>query len=1128
MEQTPFDDEINVNYRLIQEGPTVRTVACPPELTWRNVAAQLVPPEQEAELVKHAASCAYCGLLLKEALHVVDPDISSEESDLIAQLKTSNPQGRDALIGELARVNRMTPWRKWAALAASVAVVTTAMAVWGLRKPDPGVVAARAYTAWRTTELRMPGARYAPLAATQLSANSALDRPKLYLESQAVIAQQLEKRPEDPEWLQAKGRAQLLAGEYDSALGTLRRAQDNAAGDSRFARGVAVDLATANFERARALGRPEGIGEAYELLSKVLASDPKDPVALFNRAIVSESMSLFENARQDLEKFLSLEPTGGWADEARRRLEKLKSKGQMFWSDPDAAPSAFLTNPGARPSEDYLPVAITKWLPTAAGDRQGSRNALQTLAELMIKEHADYWLADVLRQAVPSGFENCANAYAAAYQANRDGGWSLAEQKAREGRDCFQGIGNQAAQTGAAVEWITALNRQHIRNGLSAERAQVAAALGHGRYPWLLAQALIEQDSSARPADSAGYRERIEMALRIANERGYETLRLRILPFLSTADLSVSNTAAVWTRQMHGLARFWRRPHPPMRGFNLLWNLGEAAYLENRPLTALAIHREASGLAARTPSRMQEGIAQARTAALAALAGEFAEATERSNAALNLMSRSATDPKNATYRLSNEMYVAMMERAQGRTSDALRRLARLTDQAGGAADLDTAETYYQFLAETQRSEKNLDGATESLEKAAALAEQKLHEAETERDRLDWQRASGPVFRMQVALRMERSRDNKQGLESWERYRAIAESMQLPPARGDLEGALGRLGEASFIVYAMLDNRVAIWALNRNGIDFQWAPTTAAKAEDAADRFARECSDPNSSAATIERSGRELYSWLVMPVRNRLPARGTIVIEADGLISAIPFAALRDESGAWLGDRLAVVNATGFWAWAEAESAPVGAGSSRILAVGAPSIGSEMTQRFPPLPRARDEAQQVARGFSAAKLLTGPSATLAAILRELPEANVFHFAGHGLEYVEGGALLLAPGGAGAGEYAVLESSTLNRDLLRSCRLAVLSACSSGVGERRGNAASGSLVRAFLRAKTPNVVASRWNVDSQATSRMVDCFYKQLLAGESVAESLRSAGESIRETAGWSHPYYWAAFSAFGRG
>jgi hypothetical protein len=99
LEQTPFDDEIHVNYRLIQEGATVRTVACPPESTWRNVAAGLVPPEQEAELVRHAAGCGYCGVLLKEAVYVVDPDISSEESVLIAQLKTSSPEGRDALIG---------------------------------------------------------------------------------------------------------------------------------------------------------------------------------------------------------------------------------------------------------------------------------------------------------------------------------------------------------------------------------------------------------------------------------------------------------------------------------------------------------------------------------------------------------------------------------------------------------------------------------------------------------------------------------------------------------------------------------------------------------------------------------------------------------------------------------------------------------------------------------------------------------------------------------------------------------------------------------------------------------------------------------------------------------------------
>jgi len=563
-----------------------------------------------------------------------------------------------------------------------------------------------------------------------------------------------------------------------------------------------------------------------------------------------------------------------------------------------------------------------------------------------------------------------------------------------------------------------------------------------------------------------------------------------------------------------------------MRGYNLLWNLGEAASMEGRTLTALAIHREATQLAARTPSRVQEGIAQSRTAALAAQAGEFTEAAERSNLALELMGTTAGNAKNAMYRLSHEMYLAMMDRAQGRTGEALRRLERLMNEAGEDADLDTTETYYRFLAEAQSSEKNLEGAVGSLEKAVALAEKKLQVNDTEKDRLDWQRSSSPVFRMQAALRMSTGRDIKGGLESWERYRALSESTRSPQTRGTVEGALNRLGATGFLVYAMLDGRVAIWALNREGIHFQWAPTTAGNAEQTADRFARECSDPKSSVASLEQSGRDLYTWLVKPVRDHLPGRGTLVIESDSFISSIPFAALRDENGAYLSDRLAVVNTTGFWAWTEAEAEPVRASSSTVLAIGAPSIGSEMARQFPPLPRARSEAEQVARAFSAARLLTGASATREAILEELPEANVFHFAGHGLAYVEGGALLLAPGGNG--ESALLESSSLNASLLRSCRLAVLSACSSGVGERRGNAASASLVRAFLQARTSNVVASRWNVDSEATSRLIAGFYGELLGGTSVAESLRLAGESVRRTPGWSHPYYWAAFSAFGRG
>jgi len=72
-----------------------------------------------------------------------------------------------------------------------------------------------------------------------------------------------------------------------------------------------------------------------------------------------------------------------------------------------------------------------------------------------------------------------------------------------------------------------------------------------------------------------------------------------------------------------------------------------------------------------------------------------------------------------------------------------------------------------------------------------------------------------------------------------------------------------------------------------------------------------------------------------------------------------------------------------------------------------------------------------------------------------------------------------------------------------------------------------VSEFLQAGARNVVASRWNVDSMATSDFIEIFYGAVLSGDSVADALQTAADAFRKTPGRSHPYYWAAFSAFGR-
>lgn len=99
-------------------------------------------------------------------------------------------------------------------------------------------------------------------------------------------------------------------------------------------------------------------------------------------------------------------------------------------------------------------------------------------------------------------------------------------------------------------------------------------------------------------------------------------------------------------------------------------------------------------------------------------------------------------------------------------------------------------------------------------------------------------------------------------------------------------------------------------------------------------------------------------------------------------------------------------------------------------------------------------------------------------------------------------------------------------LHTLRLATLAACSSAAGEERGSVNVESLVQSFLDAGTRQVMAARWNVDSEATSRMMQDFYTRLQRGAAPADALRGATLAIEKDPLQQHPYYWAAFQLFG--
>src|SRR5262245_37518041 len=171
-----------------------------------------------------------------------------------------------------------------------------------------------------------------------------------------------------------------------------------------------------------------------------------------------------------------------------------------------------------------------------------------------------------------------------------------------------------------------------------------------------------------------------------------------------------------------------------------------------------------------------------------------------------------------------------------------------------------------------------------------------------------------------------------------------------------------------------------------------------------------------------------------------------------------------------------------------------------------------------LPAVASEAQAVAAAFPGATLLAGADASAERFLALAPGAEWIHFAGHGgwrADAPEASGLRMHDRWLLAGELA---------DLSLSSRWITLSACHTARALVRPGEEWFGLARAFLLAGAAAVVAAQWDVDDDATSRLMSDLYSRLAAGDPLARALAEA-QAARAAAG-EHPIDWAAFAVLG--
>jgi CHAT domain-containing protein/tetratricopeptide (TPR) repeat protein len=304
--------------------------------------------------------------------------------------------------------------------------------------------------------------------------------------------------------------------------------------------------------------------------------------------------------------------------------------------------------------------------------------------------------------------------------------------------------------------------------------------------------------------------------------------------------------------------------------------------------------------------------------------------------------------------------------------------------------------------------------------------------------------------------------------------------------------------------------------------------------------------------TASRAAARVRRLVWEPLAARLPAgTQTVYLSPDEDLARLPFAALPgSRAGSVLLDdyALAVVPHGPFLLEQLLYPPRFPDGPEPVLAVGGvgydPPGAAASGRGYRPLPGTTAELRQLqaVAGGRPVRPLSGADASAARLLAELPTARYAHLATHGFfaeaeltaekrhaaqqvkdwaglmerqlhdpaartaaptERVVSGqrtplaytGLVLAganrPAAAGL-EGGIVTGEALVELPLEGLRLAVLSACETGLGELTGGEGVQGLQRAFHLAGCPNVLASLWNVNDQATAALMAVFYHQLWA------------------------------------
>ncbi len=693
--------------------------------------------------------------------------------------------------------------------------------------------------------------------------------------------------------------------------------------------------------------------------------------------------------------------------------------------------------------------------------------------------------------------------------------------------------GNQAGALRSQFEQIYALRRLSQSARCLHLASKVAGLASKFRYRWIEIQTVVEQSSCEGMRDEADAAWALAgTAMEKSAAAKYHILHLRALGLRGNLDMIEGRSDASWINNENGLQRFWQDAFPDERAFQFYYNLQVDAEKNGAIYLALTLQRETLSMIAGLARFDFEAMAHFRMASAAQTVGDSSTAQREIALYQNLISKLPTSnlkalQAKALYEAYCEVGLAHLAVQLGNKEETKQHLNNAAPIASQTENFILRLEFLKTWAELDRISQNVTDEQKHLTEITSIAGEGFRALKSVTDRWRWKKGVENAYRRLLEIQVSSPHSSSRALGSWELYRQLQSAPSLPPMGPATfvnvdhlaEKRVSMLHSTTRVSFAVLPNSVIAWVADDRGIREFKLPVSPSQLKEETHRFYSLCSDPNSSLEKVNASGSRLYEWLMNPIQKALANDREIQIEPDAFLGLVPWAALRTSEGSYLGSQRIMTISAGLFGNSR-ETPMHEKATAKKVTIAVPNSLTLNGHNYLRLIHADEEAAELARLYADTRELRGNAVTGANIARELPQADIFEFAGHAVTREHGGELVVQ----GEGQAEIVSGMSLAKLHLQKTHLVVLSACSTGSGLDADRDPNG-LVRALLNAEVGHVVATRWDVDSGSTANVMKLLYRSLKKGMKEGQALQAARQSLSAENKFAHPYYWAGVELF---